>query len=579
MGTWNGQGLGQKIQRPAGSGSAVNDHSRVAASQSPKPGDWLPSRWSSAWGGSLEELRDRLSHAAIAADDFVNAQTEQLRQGWRFNPVAVSPTGQVGLPIQVPTDAANFTGNEDRHALAHGAAPTVAALDQAAQRAVPAHPTLGDKALLATGHAVAAAPVYLNPATAIAASAVDGYGVAKQNALAHGATESTAVHAALGNAVAQGALAGLPVPGAKWGGAVVDNTVHNRLLASGLKWLGAGGVWAGYGGASQAASNAVAQTYDPTRRLSDGVAGAAVQSALFGMALHGAALVPKGVSSAHRALFPDPAITASGRTPTPSPQPSPAASPVGTPSGNANIRQNADQGLTPREQSSNKSREPSEPHGAPAPVGDHGAASATQGSDAELAGSGEFSDLGPAVKGTSANEHTDGDYSDLGQASDGSTDSEGGGVFAPRPSDPPKESPGETDTPRKKVRVEDVPPEEIYNLSCRRLNERECNSLKEYARRVNAFAAENGPFTVTATGKLRPEARKLIDQERRAAIARGEPYQGHVGHVPDMALTGKADPPAGWLGMEPRANATAGGGLAKRIGKKIQLITVDGVAL
>lgn len=53
-------------------------------------------------------------------------------------------------------------------------------------------------------------------------------------------------------------------------------------------------------------------------------------------------------------------------------------------------------------------------------------------------------------------------------------------------------------------------------------------------------------------------------------------YTGQVGHVPDMALTGTASPPGGWLDMPGRSNSVVGGGLSSRIGQRVDYITVDG---
>lgn len=49
-----------------------------------------------------------------------------------------------------------------------------------------------------------------------------------------------------------------------------------------------------------------------------------------------------------------------------------------------------------------------------------------------------------------------------------------------------------------------------------------------------------------------------------------------VGHVPDTAISGKAEPPAGWLDMAGVSNQCCGAGLATRIGKPVRVITVDG---
>lgn len=64
--------------------------------------------------------------------------------------------------------------------------------------------------------------------------------------------------------------------------------------------------------------------------------------------------------------------------------------------------------------------------------------------------------------------------------------------------------------------------------------------------------------------------------ERLRAARGGQPYSGQAGHVPDTAVTGEANPPAGWLDMPGTTNQSAGGPLGSRIGQRIDHYTVDG---
>ena len=103
------------------------------------------------------------------------------------------------------------------------------------------------------------------------------------------------------------------------------------------------------------------------------------------------------------------------------------------------------------------------------------------------------------------------------------------------------------------------------------------NSLKEYARGVNAWLAANGPAVVRSTaGALRKLANAAARAERRRAARAGTPYVGAAGHLPDTAITGLANPP-GWLDMLGNSNAIAGGGLSSMIGDIIDQVLVDGV--
>lgn len=105
----------------------------------------------------------------------------------------------------------------------------------------------------------------------------------------------------------------------------------------------------------------------------------------------------------------------------------------------------------------------------------------------------------------------------------------------------------------------------------------ERQAVTEYAQRSNAWIVENGGTTVQSTaGVLRSQANAAARTERLNAARAGTPYQGQAGHVPDTALTGTAQPPAGWLDMPGRSNSVVGGGLSSRIGQRVDVITVDG---
>lgn len=106
----------------------------------------------------------------------------------------------------------------------------------------------------------------------------------------------------------------------------------------------------------------------------------------------------------------------------------------------------------------------------------------------------------------------------------------------------------------------------------------ERQAVIEYAQRTNAWLAQNGgSTTVQATaGTLRSQASAAARLERLNAARAGTPYQGQAGHVPDAALTGMPNPPAGWLDMPGRSNSVVGGGLSSRIGRTVDAITVDG---
>jgi len=116
-----------------------------------------------------------------------------------------------------------------------------------------------------------------------------------------------------------------------------------------------------------------------------------------------------------------------------------------------------------------------------------------------------------------------------------------------------------------------------YNITTAGMTAAERASVVEYAQRTNAWLASNGPVVVRSTaGTLRSQASAAARLERLAAARAGTPYVGQAGHVPDTALTGLANPPAGWLDMVGSSNQAAGGGLGSRIGQTVHVITVDG---
>ena len=116
-----------------------------------------------------------------------------------------------------------------------------------------------------------------------------------------------------------------------------------------------------------------------------------------------------------------------------------------------------------------------------------------------------------------------------------------------------------------------------YDIRTAGLSTDEVSAIREYARRVNAWLEEAGPQTIRSTaGRLRREASAAARAERVRAARAGRPYTGQAGHVPDTAISGMPDPPAGWLDMPGASNPAAGGGLGRRLGQRIDLVTVDG---
>lgn len=116
------------------------------------------------------------------------------------------------------------------------------------------------------------------------------------------------------------------------------------------------------------------------------------------------------------------------------------------------------------------------------------------------------------------------------------------------------------------------------NLSTAGRTPAESEALNQYALRANGWLRANGPQSIQGTrGVLRRLASGAARQERLRALQAGTPYQGQAGHVPDTAVTGSAQPPAGWLDMPGFSNQIAGGALASRIGQVLTRFTVDGI--
>lgn len=106
----------------------------------------------------------------------------------------------------------------------------------------------------------------------------------------------------------------------------------------------------------------------------------------------------------------------------------------------------------------------------------------------------------------------------------------------------------------------------------------EVKALNEYARLTNQWLRENGPQVIRSTrGPLRTASNRLAAAERLRALRAGTPYSGQVGHVPDAAISGAAQPPMGWLDMPGVSNSIAGGALSSRVGLSLARFTVDGV--
>jgi hypothetical protein len=118
---------------------------------------------------------------------------------------------------------------------------------------------------------------------------------------------------------------------------------------------------------------------------------------------------------------------------------------------------------------------------------------------------------------------------------------------------------------------------DVYDISTHGMTADEAAATREYARRTNEYLRESGAKTVQSTrGTLRQSASAAARQERLRAARAGAPYKGQAGHVPDAAISGQPEPPAGWIDMPGTSNQCCGAGLASRIGKSIRLITVNG---
>jgi hypothetical protein len=118
---------------------------------------------------------------------------------------------------------------------------------------------------------------------------------------------------------------------------------------------------------------------------------------------------------------------------------------------------------------------------------------------------------------------------------------------------------------------------DAYNISTAGMSQAERDAVLQYARRTNAWLDEAGSQVIQPTkGPLRRAASAAARRERLRAERAGQPYAGQAGHVPDTAISGNAEPPAGWLDMPGTSNQCCGGGLGSRLGQPIRTITVDG---
>ncbi len=107
----------------------------------------------------------------------------------------------------------------------------------------------------------------------------------------------------------------------------------------------------------------------------------------------------------------------------------------------------------------------------------------------------------------------------------------------------------------------------------------EVAAMREYASRTNAWLAENGPQRITGTkGPLRRSANASARAERLRAARAGTPYKWKAGHVPDTAVSGQPNPPAGWQDMPGVSNDVCGGVLGCKVGQLVDHFTIDGKA-
>ena len=106
----------------------------------------------------------------------------------------------------------------------------------------------------------------------------------------------------------------------------------------------------------------------------------------------------------------------------------------------------------------------------------------------------------------------------------------------------------------------------------------EIDAATEYARLSNVWLDVNGGATIVSTeGDLRREANYAAARERRRADFAGTPYGNRqVGHVPDTQVTGKANPPMGWMPMPGTINQVIGSITQQYQGQHIHGYTVNG---
>ncbi|MBS0408489.1 MAG: hypothetical protein JSR86_01130 [Proteobacteria bacterium] len=129
-----------------------------------------------------------------------------------------------------------------------------------------------------------------------------------------------------------------------------------------------------------------------------------------------------------------------------------------------------------------------------------------------------------------------------------------------------------------KWNVNTMPPEEIYDVSTRKMSPGDIADSITATRQANALSYLTDGFTVRNTkGRLRSEANAWNKSELERAEAAGKPYRYQVGHSPDAALSGKPYSMMDPIDQRPMSNATIGGGLGQRIGDHIKLFTLDGV--
>jgi len=115
------------------------------------------------------------------------------------------------------------------------------------------------------------------------------------------------------------------------------------------------------------------------------------------------------------------------------------------------------------------------------------------------------------------------------------------------------------------------------NLRTDGLSAAEAQTMREYAKRSNEWLSKNGPQVITPTaGELRAAASAAARSERLRAAAEGTPYQYQVGHVPDTAVTGQPNPPAGWIDVPGCVNQSCGGVLGSRVGQVVDGFLIDG---